>query len=455
LIKTITAIARQGDEFRAVRLRRTGASYQLLWQGRDRSAVRLISSALSDAGSEKADFTPGEIVAGFDCSSVAFYGLELPSVETEELAGMIDIQAEALLPLPMGQMEYDWCAGQSNNNKVPVTIAAAKTDLLRRYVTEIQPCKPVRILLNCEALVKTWQRFFDGSRTEAVIVYIGKKNTLLCQVRNNRFRHAVTLDLAWKDLDTSKKVFSQNAERLAHDMRSALERFGYFADDGPPVVILSNGLAPVRGLNVSEAVPQPQKCGLKTELSTSKIHDYLLPVGLALMELEADVPKWNLFKQLYQGETPARKTSCIPPLKISLTAALILLATYLLVSYRHDVISLARMQNIMKGSETASGINTIIESQKLRQSIARNRPDILELLSEVTDSGNEGIMIDSFYFKKGQRVKINGHAKKTDQLQKFQQNLKERKCLSDVKRENAVYDEKQKKIKFTMTFNYL
>jgi len=180
-----------------------------------------------------------------------------------------------------------------------------------------------------------------------------------------------------------------------------------------------------------------------------------LPVGLALMELEADVPKWNLFKQLYQGETPARKTSCIPPLKISLTAALILLATYLLVSYRHDVISLARMQNIMKGSETASGINTIIESQKLRQSIARNRPDILELLSEVTDSGNEGIMIDSFYFKKGQRVKINGHAKKTDQLQKFQQNLQERKCLSDVKRENAVYDEKQKKIKFTMTFNYL
>jgi len=86
--------------------------------------------------------------------------------------------------------------------------------------------------------------------------------------------------------------------------------------------------------------------------------------------------------------------------------------------------------------------------------VAQQRPDLLELLNLVTLSGENGIMLDSLHFKKGQPININGQAQSSEQIYKFQENLLKQKNIKEVKIQSASKDNRGDQIKFTMTFHY-
>ncbi len=86
--------------------------------------------------------------------------------------------------------------------------------------------------------------------------------------------------------------------------------------------------------------------------------------------------------------------------------------------------------------------------------IARQRPDILNLLTKLSQSGPSGMMLDNFTFKKHQPVSIAGTAANRDQLYEFQKKLDGQKGITDVKIANEALNAKDGKIGFKMTFHY-
>ena len=107
----------------------------------------------------------------------------------------------------------------------------------------------------------------------------------------------------------------------------------------------------------------------------------------------------------------------------------------------------------MKASASTADLNLIMQRQTLIKSVAQQRPDLLELLGQINASGDNGIKLESFHFKKGQPVTITGEASGNEQLYKFEKNLQDRKNITSVKM-NPSKDAKTKKIKFTITFHY-
>jgi len=66
------------------------------------------------------------------------------------------------------------------------------------------------------------------------------------------------------------------------------------------------------------------------------------------------------------------------------------------------------------------------------------------------------IVLDSFDFRKGQAVKITGTAQSSDQLYKFEADLNKLKSkgLDKVNITSAQEDERNRRLKFTVTFDY-
>ncbi len=94
------------------------------------------------------------------------------------------------------------------------------------------------------------------------------------------------------------------------------------------------------------------------------------------------------------------------------------------------------------------------QHQALLKTVARHRPDVLELLTVLNTGKNDGIVLDSLHFKKGQPVTIAGQAGNTEQMWAFEKNLRAHKDMTNVAIVNPTQDSKTKKIKFTITFSY-
>ena len=122
MTKTIQAITSEAGYFQAVQLRRSDSGYELL-------------RVYEDAGTlEASDITVG----GFDSGRAAFYRIQVPDVKSDQMSNLVEMQAEALLPLPMDQMEIAW-RSHKEEGKSEVTIAAARLNQLERYQREIEP----------------------------------------------------------------------------------------------------------------------------------------------------------------------------------------------------------------------------------------------------------------------------------------------------------------------------
>jgi Tfp pilus assembly protein PilN len=96
------------------------------------------------------------------------------------------------------------------------------------------------------------------------------------------------------------------------------------------------------------------------------------------------------------------------------------------------------------------------QRQTMLKTVARHRPDMLQLLADINTGPNDGIVLDSLHFKKGTTMTITGQAGSMEQLWKFEANLRGQKSkgFETVNIANQAADPKTKKIKFTITFNY-
>jgi len=466
--RSVVAITQDESMLKAVELQEKGGVFEVLWtksnEGSDTDwrpfaaecGLSVELTAQPDADGNRT------VVVGFNSAGMAFYRINVPAVSQEETAAMVKLQAETRLPLPAEQMELAWRADHVKNGQVGVTIAAARKEPLQRFVESVRSLEPEKIMLDCEGIVKAWRTFFAGDERNAVVVSLATQNTQVCLVEDGRLNNAVVLDMGVDDFAAEAvEEQTQTFERFIQDMRSVLELFGYAEQAELPVFVLSDGDAAYvsivsslrsAGLNARVALPDVKELRVSNEIGVEGVYEYRVPIGLGLMALEAREDELNIFKHLYNPAGKEKKHWLYSP-KVTCAIAAVMLVLLVVLSYAVDVASPGAIEKRLSASGSQADINLLMQRQKLIKAVAQERPDLLDLLGQVTASGDSGIKLESFHFKKGQPVTITGQADSNEQLYRFEKNLQDRKNIRSVKT-NPSRDAKTKKVKFSITFHY-
>ena len=468
------AIAQEENKFKAVELRKWDADFEVVWTKSSKASDGDWSGFAAECGlppvtAKHVRFSHDRVgVVGFDSTAVAFYRIDAPAVGEDEIESIVKMQAEAMLPLPAEQMEIAWRQGPARNGKVPITIAAARKKLLQALVDSVRSFEPARILLDCEAIVTAWRTVFSESKQDALVVSLTARSTQLCLVEGGHLSNSVVLDIGLEDyLQTSLNLpgggdlFDQTevTDRFAQDIRSVLESSGYSEQTHLPVLVLSDGGDAIEsivsclrsaGLDARVALPEVGILRSQSGFSPAQLYEYRLPIGLALMAIEKPADGLNLFENLYEPTGTKRKDYGLHSLKIAGAIAAVLLTLLAIVSYGLDVATEKRLSQLT----AEAGFKELVQRQTLLKTVAQQRPDLLQLLSDINSGDSRGITLDSFYFKKGQPASISGQVQDNDQLYDFQKSLLSKKGITDVNIQNTSRDSKTKRLKFTLTFHY-
>ena len=202
--QSVIAIAKTDDELRAVELREHNGAYEILWTkssaaGETDWKAFAAECGLSTGPKEQTRFEGnGEkiVVIGFDSAGTAFYRLNTPAVEKKEIEAIVKLQAESRLPLPVEQMEFAWRTDRMiHDGQVAITMAASRKQNVQAFVDKIRDIQPAQILLDCEAVVKTWKTLFSKSKKDAVVINAAARNTQACLIEDGQLSNSVTLDM--------------------------------------------------------------------------------------------------------------------------------------------------------------------------------------------------------------------------------------------------------------------
>lgn len=467
--KSAVVLTRTNGILKALELQKNGDGYELLWIKSDTDENHDLRQFLAECGlnvnliAEKNEHIKRMFVVGYDSTGIAFYRMKFPVVEEKEISAMVRLQAETRLPLPANRMELTWRTGQKQNGQINVTMVAARKEQLQRFVDEIASLKPDRILLNSEAVVKVWKTFFSGKEKNAVVMSIEAHNTHICQVENGQLCNTVVLDIGMDDLDTYRNdSHDESIERFVLDIKSVIELFGYNQSKEVPLFVLSNDSYLLvntvnelkqAGLNIQSAFVNREALKKQNTCSVKDIYDYRVPIGLGLMALDPDENAINIFKRLYDPTGKKKKKNWYYAPKVTGTIAALTLVLFIIISYAAIIAKANAIEKHLGNAETKADINLLVEKQKLIKTVALQRPDLLDLLNEITESGTRGIQLESFHFKKGQLVTITGQATGNNQLYRFEESLEARKDIKEVNR-TATQDAKSRSLKFSITFHY-
>ncbi len=464
---SVVAAAREDAQFKAVEVRKQDNVVEILWARSLPADSRTWADFAAECGfaargeaHERSQRKHPASVVGLDSTGVAFYRISVPTVEADEMAAIVRMQAESLLPLPSDQIEVAWRTTPSTNGKIDITIAAARREYLQRFADSVRNFRPQDILLSCEGAARTWQSFFSDREREALIASVGAENTQVCLVQNGLVTHAAVLDMGMAQFTPSNEgtASAQAMERFAQDMRTVLSSFGWSEASDWPVLVLSDGSEVidrvveslnVAGLHARATMPKARNLRMPSGFEMRDIYDYRVPLGLALAVLETPAGTLDLFARIDESEEQRGKSARRSVVLAGAMAAVMLVV--LLVVWRSVDVALAKRLNSQMADPNFQAAR---QRQVLLKTVARHRPDILQLLADLSAGPNDGIALDSFYFKKGQPVTIMGQAGNMDQMYKFQDGLRAQKGIAEVEIPNATRDPKTKKIKFTMTFHY-
>ena len=480
----VIAAAKDDGQFKAVEVRKQEHALEVLWTkslpAGEQTWTAFAAACGITSGPDGHDralrrHTPS--VVGLDSTGVAFYRVTAPVVESQEMASIVRMQAESLLPLPPDQIEVAWRTTPSANGNVDITIAAARREYLHKFAGSVRDFRPGRILLSCEGTVRAWQSLFaDGQRptngngiarageTRTLLMSIGAENTQLCLVQNGAVTQAAVLGTGTADLVASgdhaaPMQLTEMSERFAHDVRTVLGSFGWDESMSWPILVLSDGGEALNrivealngaGLPARVSLPEARALKLPAGFKSQDLYDYRTPLGLSLIALEKPAGALDLFERIVAEQEQEKTTTAWRSVLVAGVVAAAMFIALFATTYLADAANAKRWNELVARPD----FEAARQHQALLKTVARHRPDMLELLTVLNAGKNEGVVLDSLHFKKGQPVTIAGQAGTTEQMWAFEKNLRAQKDMTNVAIVNPTQDSKTKKIKFTITFSY-
>jgi len=507
----VVAAAKDDARFKAVEVRKQDNTIEVLWTKSlpaDQTWTAFAATCGLTAGRDGRDKVQRRhtaSVVGLDSTGVAFYRVTAPAVEQQEMASIVRNQAESLLPLPPDQIEVAWRTTPSTNGNVDITIAAARREYLQKFAGSVHDFRPGSILLSCEGTARAWQSLFSERQrpgasngknrigeSRALLISICAENTQVCLVQDGLVMQAAVLSTGMADLNgtgwKSSRVRAEGlgagsavsagdhrqvaldealvqnpqlVEHFAEDLRAVLGSFGWNESANWPVFVLSDGGEVmdhlVESLNAADlpvkvSVPDVRNLRMPSGFKVEDVYEYRTPLGLSLLALEKPAGTLNLFERIAEQEELEKTSSAWRGVFLAgLVAAAVLIALIVTV-YLTDVASAKRWTALVSRPE----FEAERQRQMLVKTVARHRPDVLQLLGDINGGQNDGIVLDALHFKKGQTVTITGQAGNMEQVWKFEANLRglKPKGIEGVVIANQAADPKTKKVRFTITFSY-
>ena len=469
--RSVIAAVKDDTQFKAVELRADNGDVEIVWTKAVPCEQRTWSDfavecglATKDAAQARSLRKDVTAVVGLDSTAVAFYRISTPAVGEDEMAAIVRMQVESLLPLPPELIEVAWRTLPSTNGKMDVTMAAARCDHLERFLDGVRDFRPRHILLSCEGTTQAWQSLFGEQERQAAVVSIGERHTQICLVQSGRVVHAAVLDMGMNELtsagagaDTTHTT--EATERFAQDMRTVLDSFGWDPSTLWPIVILSDGSEELdrlvrsldgAGLLARTSLPGIPDMKTPPDFEIGDIYRYRTPLGLALLAMKEPSERLDLFRGLLQEQPEISARRARHSIVVAAVVAVVLLITLIVTSYAVDKSRDSHYKRLLAQTD----LGKARQRQELLKTVAQNRPDLLQLLTDVNTGQNSGIVLDSLQFKKGQPVSLTGQADNEEQLWNFQKNLRARKGIDGAEISSANQDAKTKKVRFTITFHY-
>ncbi len=463
--RSAVAMVRADGRLRAVELREKEAGrFEVLWARTSEQGAEWRSFA-SECGIEISEDTEQEdrkLYIGFDASGVGFYRLSVPSVSEAETKAMVQIQAESKLPLPADQMELAWRKGPAAEGQVPITLAAARSELLRGFADEVRDIRPERILLDSEAVVRVWLSLFGGGPGRAVVVNMAAGGAQVCLVENGRLCDSVVVDTGLADLAADDEE-TLSGERFAQDMRSVMEMFGCGADSSARLYVLSDGGDLLKyavsrlkegGLDAAEALPSASTGNVDAKLTNEDFYAYRVAIGLSLTVLDKKGDALNLFSGVYAPQVKKERRTLLNSPVLAAVLAAIMGVALMATTYIVDMKTPEAMEARMAAATTDVSVDQMRERVQMLKRVARLRPDLLELIDEINESGPRGMRLDALTYKRGQVVTVQGEASNADQIYQFQKSLLEKNMFKNVKIQSTAPQQKGNKVKFTVGLEY-
>ena len=452
-VVAVSAAAYAYGPLRAVMLEKSYDSYRLVWKktaDASESSGAFANEIFAPQPSGSDCNTAIANVIGMDTSNVAFYRIEIPPVKEKQVASIINMQAETLLPLPLEQMSIAWSMGDLCDDKHPVTIAAARSDQLQSFVSKLEDSQPSQILLNCQGTAKAFTELFRTDEKEFVIVNICPAITEVILIRDGSFAHAITLDMGSRDFEAEQQHYASDG-LFIHDIRDAFEIFGCATGTRTYVVSESddaNGGLISRMCDEGTAAECAVLSGdrLGADISPEQVCQYLAAIGLGMLAIDGDSDSLNLFESIYTPRNIQSKSQSLGSLKKPAVIAAAMIVLSLFVFKAIDKANLATLK--------ATDFSDVITRRDTQELIARQRPDVLDVFTKINESCPKEMMLDSFTFQRNSPVTISSAIKDRDQLYKMQQDLENKKGISNVQIKSQLFDEKKKQISFKMTFDY-
>ncbi|UCC96455.1 MAG: hypothetical protein JSW66_11495 [Phycisphaerales bacterium] len=466
---SVIAIVQEDDKLKGVEIRSANGSFDLLWtrSSEDLDWARFANecgiSVEPNAFPEEAD-SERMVVVGYSSAGAIFHRTTVPAVGQREIASIVQLQAETRLPLPADQIELAWRADPERDGQIGVTMAVARRENLRKFTATVQFLQPAQVLLDGEGVVQAWKTVFGGAERKAVVLSMGRRSTHVCLVEDGRLSNAVVLDAGIADLVAEDGTEQTEAtEMFTQDMRGVLELFDCAGQPDLPVFVLSDGSAGhvstvsalrLVGLNARVALPHVHKSESEGGLGAEGLYDYRVPIGLALLALQEDDDALNLFERLYSLEAKDQQGHWLHSPKAAAAIATVMLVLLAVVWFAVDVASPGAIETRLEASISDVDMDQLLEKNRLIRAAARQRPDMLDILKLVNESGGRGITLNNMLFKQGQPISVSGQAKSNDDLSRFEKSLQANKSIGEVNPPTASMDSKSRKITFTITFHY-
>ena len=451
-----TGLIRSGDQTCCLTLRRTNAG------------LELADYQTAPSESFNIPVPDGNLIVALDTGGVALHRIDVPPAKNNDLSAIVALQAELLTPLPTEEMTTAWRADHQPDGRCVVTLAAARTNLLETLIQPYEQLNPRLFFLNSQALVKAWRLMCPLEEQLSLLVGFSTTGTLLClaQVdprdrRNHHLIHQATLDVTLEDMNGLGPEADAHRQRLVVDLLGSLKQFGISGRESPAVYILAPSTPGVdqltqaltnTGIRAQIASSVPAELNADHDFTPTQLHNYLIPLGLALLGLDQESHELDLCSSLrraHQEQTKAPQGRTVKRNAL-ITAALLLACIFSF--YLNDVLTLRRLEQPWRSSDAQADARELIDRHHLRRNIARQRIDILELLTKINAARPDDILIDRVNFERGRPVSVVATTKSNDKLYQFQKALAQQKGIQAVK-QTATRDEK-KGTKATFTFDY-
>jgi hypothetical protein len=431
-----------GGPYRGVVLFQLGERTEVLERRQSDTLAELTAALTARAraagGLENDDAVEGAVA--LNGASLALYRLEMPAVKGSQLTSIIRMQVEAKLPISADQIRMAWRSNGTVGSAQEYMVVAGRASRYDETILAGRNAGLTAAVTDWEAAARAWGLGgMPAGRKVALVVKPTHTAALLME--NGRLLDAVNLDAGQEEFARSPE--DEKLQLFTHDLWNTLARFGTAASPEVTVAAKVNGAAAAAllkgvGITVKEGWPDAA--------AGEDGPEYLEAIGAAALALDPANQRLDLMTS-HPNLQPIRKPLVTITTAVALAAVILAAAIFLVAARKLDEAALAKLQD--------NRIEQLVRVQTLRKQIAEQRPDMLDLLTKINDSLQAGMLLESFTFQKGKPVTISSYATTLDQAFKFEEELKKKPGVTEVKMQDRTFDERRNRYNFKVTLSYL